>query len=72
MTSFCWGPYTGSHTGHHRSFLHLDVRISGSRTTMVKIQHLVSLFTLFCNNLVSVCEELRRNSDIKVERTSHL
>ncbi len=36
----------------------------------VKIQHLVSLFTLFHNNLVSACQELYRNSDINVERVS--
>ncbi len=36
----------------------------------VEIQHLVSLFTLFRNNLVSACQELGRNSEIKVERMS--
>ncbi len=36
----------------------------------VKIQHLVSLFTLFRKNLVSACQKLSRNSDIKVERMS--
>ncbi len=32
----------------------------------VKIQHLVSLFTLFRNYLLSACQELSRNSNIKV------
>ncbi len=35
-------------------------------------EHLVSLFTLFHNNLLGACQELSRNSDIKVERMSHL
>ncbi len=38
----------------------------------VKIQYLVSLFTLLRNNLVSACQELSHNSDIKVERMSRL
>ncbi len=37
----------------------------------VNIQHLVSLFTLFHNSLVSACQELSRNSNIKVEKMSH-
>ncbi len=35
-------------------------------------EHLVSLFTLFRNNLLGACQELSRNSDIKVERMSPL
>ncbi len=35
-------------------------------------EHLVSLFTLFRNNLLGVCQELSRNYDIKVERMSRL
>ncbi len=38
--------------------------------SMVKIQHLVSLFTLLGNNLVNACQELSLKSDIKVERMS--
>ncbi len=38
----------------------------------VKIQHLVSLFTLLSNNLVNACQELSHNSDIKGERMSRL
>ncbi len=38
-----------------KSLVPLVVRISGSGTTMVKIQHLGSLFTLFRNNLISAC-----------------
>ncbi len=37
---------------------------SGINISKVKIQHLVSIFTLFHNNLVSECQEC--NSDIKV------
>ncbi len=35
-------------------------------------EHLVSLFTLFRNNLLGACQELSRNSHIKVERMSRL
>ncbi len=34
--------------------------------TYIQIQHRVSLFTLFHNNLLSACQELSGNSDIKV------
>ncbi len=35
-------------------------------------EHLVSLFTLFRNNLLGTCQELSRNFNIKVERMSRL
>ncbi len=48
-------------------------RIKWSRAAIfANFEHLVSLFTLFRNNLIGACQELSRNSDIKVEMMSRL
>ncbi len=70
-----------NHQDNHFFFINVACRsdanlINGDWSSLVdiskvKIQHLVSLFTLFRNDLVSACEELSCNSDIKVERVSH-